>query len=266
MAHDNWGSAARFGIFIVGNEAVPEAEWWAMAPPGVSVHAARVTASTPWATQGGPNEKMQLAPDVERGAAQFASMALSAAVLAHSSSSVLGGPGWDDAVSAELRQRLHPSTKVSTNGVDCLRALKACGIERPFLVYPPWFNDAFLGTGEAYFSNAGFRPAASFRNVPEPQWADVPPQDLYKRFMHLDQNIGLLFEQITANCPVEADGVLIIGTGMRCVALIDQLEAKLARPVVTANQASLWRCLSLVGIHAPVMGFGSLLAGQRPIN
>ena len=28
-------------LFIVGVEAVPEAEWWAMAPPGLSIHAAR---------------------------------------------------------------------------------------------------------------------------------------------------------------------------------------------------------------------------------
>lgn len=46
---DNWGDRARFGMFIVGNEAVPEAEWWAMAPAGVSIHAARVTARAPWA-------------------------------------------------------------------------------------------------------------------------------------------------------------------------------------------------------------------------
>ena len=48
-SNDNWGWRARIGLFIVGNEAVPEAEWWAMAPPGVSVHAARVTARAPWA-------------------------------------------------------------------------------------------------------------------------------------------------------------------------------------------------------------------------
>ena len=48
--NDNWGSKARLGLFIVGNEAVPEAEWWAMMPTGVSLHAARVTARAPWAT------------------------------------------------------------------------------------------------------------------------------------------------------------------------------------------------------------------------
>ena len=38
---DNWGWQARIGMFIVGTEVVPEAEWWAMVPPNVSVHAAR---------------------------------------------------------------------------------------------------------------------------------------------------------------------------------------------------------------------------------
>ena len=50
MQRDNWGWRARIGMFIVASEAVPEAEWWAMTPAGVSVHAARVEARAPWAT------------------------------------------------------------------------------------------------------------------------------------------------------------------------------------------------------------------------
>ena len=46
-APDNWGWKARIGMFIVGSEAVPEAEWWAMMPPHTSVHAARVSAPPP---------------------------------------------------------------------------------------------------------------------------------------------------------------------------------------------------------------------------
>jgi hypothetical protein len=46
---DNWGWQARIGMFIVGSEVVPEAEWWAMVPLNVLVHAARVTARAPWA-------------------------------------------------------------------------------------------------------------------------------------------------------------------------------------------------------------------------
>jgi maleate isomerase len=263
VRNDNWGSTARLGIFIVGSEAVPEAEWWAMAPPAVSVHAARVTAATPWAEWEADGGHAALAPDLERGAAQFAGMALSAVVLAHSSSSIIGGPGWDDAVIARLQGCVHETTRVTTNGLDCVRALRQCGVERPFLVFPPWFAEQTMQTGAGYFAAHGFRDPPSFRHVPEDRWAHVPPRDLYRNFMHLEQNADLLFDQIVGNCPDSADGVLIVGTGLRCVGLIEGLEAALGRPVVTANQASLWRCLGLAGVDVPVTGYGRLLAGPR---
>ena len=72
MSKDNWGRDARFGIFIVGNEVVPEAEWWAMAPEGTSIHAARILAAAPWASKSG--DQITLAPDLERGAAAFKGM------------------------------------------------------------------------------------------------------------------------------------------------------------------------------------------------
>jgi maleate isomerase len=33
LQNDNCGTRALIGTFIVGSEAVPEAEWWAMLPP-----------------------------------------------------------------------------------------------------------------------------------------------------------------------------------------------------------------------------------------
>jgi maleate isomerase len=65
--------------------------------------------------------------------------------------------------------------------------------------------------------------------------------------------------QIRAACPVYADGVLIAGTGFRCVAILDALEQNLKRPVISANQVSLWHCLRMSGVHAPIAGYGSLL-------
>src|SRR5262245_10572921 len=103
MNNDNWGSRARLGMFIVGSEAVPEAEWQAMVPPGVSVHAARVTAPAPWAEWRAGGRGVELADDLARGCRQFAAMRLTAIVIGHTSSSVIGGRGWDAAVIAEMR-------------------------------------------------------------------------------------------------------------------------------------------------------------------
>jgi maleate isomerase len=258
---DNCGWKARIGIFIVSSEAVPEAEWWAMMPAGVSVHAARVTAPTPWARWASNRETVDLEADLERGAKQFAAMRLSAVVIAHSSSSIAGGAGWDDAAIKRLSEVLPPETTATTNGRDCQAALQALKIERPFLVFPAWFDDATLPKGVAYFAEHGFHPAGHMRVDPGRKWRDVPPRDLYPQGMAFEQDVEDLYRQVRAHCPAEADGVLMVGTGLRCVGLLETLEQDLRRPVVSANQASLWHCLRLCGVNASVEGYGKLLLG-----
>lgn len=258
-AADNWGWKARIGIFIVGNEAVPEAEWWAMLPVGVSVHAARVTAPTPWARWAADGKSVDLEADLERGARQFATMRLSAVVVAHSSSSIAGGKGWDDAVAGRLSEIVARDTVVTTNGRDCRAALGAAKIVRPFLVFPAWFADQTLPSGVAYFADHGFHPAGHMRVDPGRKWRDVAPRDLYPQGMAFEQDVEDLYRQVRAQCPATADGVLLVGTGLRSVGILEALEQDLRRPVISANQASLWHCLRLAGISAPVSGYGSLL-------
>ena len=46
-----------------------------------------------------------------------------------------------------------------------------------------------------------------------------------------EQEVEPLYAQIKAACPAGADGVLIAGTGFRCVAILEALEQDLKRPV-----------------------------------
>jgi maleate isomerase len=86
----------------------------------------------------------------------------------------------------------------------------------------------------------------------------LPPSELYPRGMGFEQEIEPLYDQIRAGCPPEADCVLIAGTGFRCVGILDALEQHLKRPVLSANQASLWHCLRLAGVRTKITGYGSL--------
>ena len=258
-ANDNWGWRARIGLFIVGNEAVPEAEWWAMAPPGVSVHAARVTARTPWARWRDDRQDVDPEEDLVRGSRQFAAMRLSAVVLAHSSSSLLGGKGWDQATVAALAPLLGKGVLVTTNGLDTQAALRASDVKRPFLVLPPWFNDDTVAAGLRYYADHGFEPVGPLRYDPGRKWRDLPPGELTRQGLGFEQEVEPLFAQIKAACATQADGVLIAGTGFRCVAILEALEQDLKRPVISANQASLWHCLRAAGVQAPIAGYGSLL-------
>ena len=257
---DNWGWKARFGIFIVSCEAVPEAEWWAMLPSGVSVHAARIDAPTPWARWSGDGTGVDLEDDLERGATQFAAMRLSAVVVGHSSSSIMGGKGWDDIVVERLSRLVAPGTLVTTNGLDCQAALRASKADRPFLVFPAWFDDGTLAKGVEYFTEHGFRPSGHMRFDPGRNWRDMAPAELYPQGMGFEQDVEALYSQVRATCPSDADSVLIVGTGLRCVAILEALEQDLQRPVISANQASLWHCLRQTGVKEPVSGYGNLLS------
>lgn len=260
LNRDNWGSRARFGMFIVSSEAVPEAEWWAMLPPDTSVHAARINSTAPWAAWCDNNHsKVTLAADLARGAAQFACMRLNTVVVGHSSSSFVGGPGWDETVVEALHNILPATVHITTNGLDCVAALTASGIERPFIVFPPWFNETLIDTGVNYFTSRGFAPVGSLSADPGPKWQGVPPGELYPQGMGFEQDVELLGKEILTACPVDADGVLIAGTGFRCVGICEALEKALDRPVITANQASLWRCLRMAGVNDKVSGYGRLL-------
>lgn len=202
---------------------------------------------------------VDLADDLARGSRQFATMRLSVVVIGHSSSSFVGGKGWDEAVVRNLTSTIGTNAIVTTNGLDTLAALRASGIRRPYLVLPSWFNDKTIDAGVRYYEDHGFEPAARLRHDPGPKWRDFPPGDLYRLGLGFGQEVNSLYEQIKASCPAAADEVLIVGTGFRCVAILDALEQELKRPVLSANQASLWHCLRLAGIRSDVSGYGSLL-------
>ena len=104
-----------------------------------------------------------------------------------------------------------------------------------------------------------FEPAAHLRYDPGEKWQDLPPGDLTRHGLGLEQEVKSLHGQISTGCPSAADVALIAGTGFRCVAILDSLEQDLKRPVLSANQVSLWHCLRLAGVRSDVSGYGNLL-------
>lgn len=66
-----------------------------------------------------------------------------------------------------------------------------------------------------------------------------------------------------SNAPAEAEAVLLPDTAMHTARLVERLERALGRPVLTANQVTLWQGLRLAGIDPVVPSMGSLLDGRR---
>ncbi len=62
-------------------------------------------------------------------------------------------------------------------------------------------------------------------------------------------------------CDPDADILFVSCTALRVSLVIEQIEQRLCKPVVSSNQALVWHSLQLVNYLAPVTGFGSLFKG-----
>ena len=56
-----------------------------------------------------------------------------------------------------------------------------------------------------------------------------------------------------------ADAVLLSGTGLPTIGVLERLEQELGKPVVSSIQACLWRALRAVDRREVIDGFGRLL-------
>ena len=64
----------------------------------------------------------------------------------------------------------------------------------------------------------------------------------------------------------EAEAIFISCTAFRGAAeVIDDLEEKTGKPVVTSNQATFWACMREMGVNGPVKGAGMLLRERVPV-
>lgn len=71
-------------------------------------------------------------------------------------------------------------------------------------------------------------------------------------------------ELAKSNNPDEAEVVLLPDTAMHTARLIPRLEASLGKPVLTANQVTLWQAMRLAGVLARIPEMGTLF--QRAKN
>ena len=69
-----------------------------------------------------------------------------------------------------------------------------------------------------------------------------------------------VIEYVRANDHVDAEAVLVPDTALHTAAILDELDTALGKPVLTANQVSMWEALRLGGQLSPQTGFGELFS------
>lgn len=253
---DGWGWRARIGVLTPHADIGPESELRAMAPEGVSIHAARVPFAV-MAPGGAMDPTIALAstrafadpPHVDDAAELLAAAPLQAIVYAFTSSSYLRGAADDAEVQARLEGHTHGIPVVITCAAAVL-ALRTLGVHRLALIDPPWFPPELTAQGADYFRGQGYEVVyAAPAGLPSGQ-----------RLIHP----GLVYEWTREHVSADAEAVFFGGNGFRTVGVIRVLEEDLGHPVLTANQVALWKALHLAGVRAAVTGYGQLFSHDLP--
>jgi len=258
MWQPDGGARTRIGVLTPHADVWPEAEFGAMAPDGISIHAARIPfgAYGPGGTMDptiadDPVRAFADPPWVDDAAELLASAPLHAIAYGFTSSSYVRGAADD----AKLKERLERRTRGIPVVVPCaaaVTALRALGVTRLALVSPPWFSAEMDQQGARYFQSQGFEVVHSGpAGLPSDQQA-IEPSELY--------------EWVRTQTPNSAEAVFIGGNGFRAIGVVEALEENLNRPVLTANQVAFWQALALSGSSQPIVGYGRIFGLRLPVS
>lgn len=239
--YDGAGSIMRLGVLTPDFDPVPESELWAMAPRGVSIHAARVPRA------GGSGAGFVAAPYIDEAVDRLVELAPRAILLGYTSSSYALGAAADAQVRARLERRSHGTPFIFASAA-ANAALRELGVRKLAVFHPPWWAEKANQQGRAYWAEAGFEVLECVRLQPDRSFSEVQPKEVYNFIM--------------SRTPPGADAVFIGGNGMRAMGAVGALESRLGRPVLTANQVLLWEALRRFAPTEAVTGYGSIFRHQ----
>jgi maleate isomerase len=140
-----------------------------------------------------------------------------------------------------------------TSGQNHVHALRTLGIRR--FVGASYFPEKMNAIFARYFTEAGFQVLA-MEGIDAP-FAEVPSVAPEKIF---DFMKGIAAKH------KDADGIYMLGSAWKTVAIIDRLEKELGLPLVHAGPARCWETQLRLGLRHPIPGYGRLLAEMPAIK
>ena len=253
-----YGWRGRIAVIVGKRNAVCEPEFNKMAPTGVSVHAARTGSHSPTDDPSETKEKIEevaiyndpeVMKRVEKTASRLSSnlsgLQPNVVVFTHNAASM---------ASLEFNKRLtetmasQAGCPALTAGSAVVQALRAVGAEKISLADP--FPKPFL---TQIVRDHLQHPQVGFKVVKEATARGANPHVITNMSPTVAYRIGR-----EADHP-EADTILLAANVWRTLEIIEPLERDLGKPVIAANQATLWAALKMIGV-APERHYGSLFS------
>jgi maleate isomerase len=230
----------RIGLIALSNDYVTERDFINMRPSDdVAIYTSRLL-NTPQCTV---ETLREMTPGITEAAALLVPEGR-LDVVAYSCTSGPAVMGFERIRS--LIQAARPGVACVTPLTSSLQALDLFGASR-IAVLAPYVDDVNASIS-GYIGTHGKTISAftSFRLAENEDMAKLSPASIYSAALEADRH--------------DADALFISCTAIRAVEVIDRIEQKLGKPVISAVQAMFWQALRLSGFSGKVTGFGHLLS------
>ena len=230
----------RIGVTVPSVNIVVEDWYPAVAPEGVSIHFARML-MPPGSS---PDSVIEMdRQDGARSIAQLASVRPHALAYGCTASSIVQGHQFD----ARLREEIARVTgaKATTATHSIFAACAALGMKRVTAISP--YTDAVDAAEHKFFAEGGIETVAG---------AHLGISD---GFRLAEPEPGEILDLAMRAWDPDSDGLVAACLNFRSHPVIDEIEARTGKPVVTSTQAVLWHALRLAGVTAKIAGYGRLL-------
>lgn len=237
-AFDAGPAVLQLGLIALATDLTSERDFARICGPrDIAVHVTRVAYENPTTAENLRAMQPRLA---EAAALILPGERLDAVAYACTAASVLIG---DRQVAAAV-QAGRPGVACVTPIGAALAALRGLGAHRLSVLAP--YTEAVTRPVCDFFLEQGFdlRSAACFGLDDDRQMARLAPRSLV--------------EAAVQACDPLADALFVSCTALRACEVAEAIEARIGRPVVTANQAMIWGSLRAAGYAEAVAGFGRL--------
>jgi maleate isomerase len=243
---DVLGYRAKLGVLVPSTNTVVEPDFYAMAPPGVTLHTGRISITNPRMEDDAGMEALMLQIRASIGQAVRDVMTCEPdyLVMGMSSETFWGGRKGNDEFERNIEHL--SGLRIATGARACTRALTVLGVQRLGIVTP------YQPVGDAqvrrFLEECGYEVVA-LNGLRCPTAVSIAHED----------EVTLRRAILEVNRP-EVEAIVQVGTNLSMLRLADEAERDLGKPVIAINAATFWYALRENGITDQICGFGRLLA------